>query len=72
MSTMRFLSSDVGNYKGGSFYYTLSLHKLLHDLRFMAFSDRLLGPGGSRDDAFEIAKGRLLLVQPKARVWHRT
>ena len=31
----------------------------------MAFSDRLLGPGGSREDAFEIAKGRLFLVKAK-------
>jgi len=27
--------------------------------------DRLLGPGGSREDAFEIAKGRLFLVEAK-------
>ncbi|KAF8961191.1 hypothetical protein BDZ97DRAFT_1921569 [Flammula alnicola] len=26
------------------------------------YKDRLLGPGGSRDDAFDIAKGRLFLV----------
>lgn len=31
----------------------------------MAFSDRLLGPGGPRDDAFEITKGYLFLVQAK-------
>lgn len=31
----------------------------------MAFSDRLLAPGGSRDDALEISKGRLLLVEAK-------
>jgi len=29
----------------------------------MAFSDRLLAPGGSRDDAFDISKGRLFLVE---------
>jgi hypothetical protein len=32
---------------------------------FTAFSDRLLGPGGSREDAFEISKGRLFLVEAK-------
>ena len=31
----------------------------------MAFSDRLLAPGGSRDDAFDISKGRLFLVEAK-------
>ncbi|KAF8068651.1 hypothetical protein FPV67DRAFT_1780144 [Lyophyllum atratum] len=29
------------------------------------YKDRLLTPGGSREDAFEIAKGRLFLVQSK-------
>jgi hypothetical protein len=32
---------------------------------FTAFSDRLLGPGGSREDAFEIANNLLLLVEAK-------
>jgi len=31
----------------------------------MPFSDRLLTPDGSREDAFEIAQGRLFLVQAK-------
>lgn len=31
----------------------------------MAFLDRLLLPGASRDDAFEIANGRLFLVEAK-------
>ena len=31
----------------------------------MATSARLLFPGGSRDDAFDIAKGRLFLVEAK-------
>ena len=31
----------------------------------MAFSDRLLAPGGSREDAFDISKGRLFLVEAK-------
>jgi hypothetical protein len=32
---------------------------------FTAFSDRLLAPGGSREDAFDISKGRLFLVEAK-------
>ena len=32
---------------------------------FTAFSDRLLAPGGSREDAFKIAKGCLFLVEAK-------
>lgn len=31
------------------------------------YKDRLLAPGGSREDAFEIAKGRLFLVKAKRR-----
>lgn len=31
----------------------------------MIFSDRLLAPGGTREDAFDIAKGRLFLVEAK-------
>lgn len=36
------------------------------------FSDRLLAPDGSRDDAFKIAKGRLFLVQAKYQGLERT
>ena len=39
---------------------------------FAAFSDRLLIPGGSRDDAFEIANGRLFLVAAKYQGLERT
>lgn len=38
----------------------VSLREVLHDL-----PDRLLLPGGSRRDAFEIAKGCLFLVEAK-------
>ena len=31
----------------------------------MAFPDRLLASGGSRDDVFDILKGRLFLVEAK-------
>lgn len=31
----------------------------------MAISDRLLSPSGSREDAFEIAKSYLILVEAK-------
>ena len=31
----------------------------------MAFSDHLLAPGGSRDNAFDIPKGHLFLVEAK-------
>ena len=39
---------------------------------FTAFLDRLLAPGGSRDDAFEIANGRLFLVKAKRQGFERT
>src|SRR3984885_4528490 len=32
---------------------------------FTAFTDRLLAPGGSREDAFDISQGRLFLVEAK-------
>ena len=48
---------DVRDYKGESDYHTLSLST--------AFSDRLLAPGGSREDAFDISQGRLFLVEAR-------
>ena len=38
----------------------------------MAFSDRLLTPGGSRDDVFEIATHCFLLVEGKRQSGERT
>jgi hypothetical protein len=46
-------------------------HRCSRD-NFTAFSDRLLAPGGSRDDAFEIANGRLFLVEAKRQGPDRT
>jgi hypothetical protein len=51
---------NVMDNKGKSSYQPPSLRDCL-----MAFSDRLLAPGGSRDDALDISKGRLLLVEAK-------
>jgi len=36
------------------------------------YKDRLLAPGGSRDDAFDISKGRLLLVEAKRQSLEQT
>ena len=33
---------------------------------FTAFSDRLLAPGGSREDAFDFSNGRLFPVEAKS------
>jgi len=48
---------DVKDYKGESVYRS--------PICSTASSDRLLAPGGSREDAFEIVNGRLLLVEAK-------
>jgi hypothetical protein len=39
---------------------------------FTAFSDRLLAPGGSREDAFDISKGHLFLVEAKRQSLEQT
>ncbi len=51
---------DVEDNKGKSEYQTPSLCQ-----NFPGFSDRLLLPGASRDDAIEISNGRLFLVEAK-------
>src|ERR1700683_279805 len=51
---------DVRDYKGEPNY-----HRPCSANCFMAFSDRLLTPGGSREDAFDISKGHLFLVEAK-------
>ena len=48
---------NVMDNKGESEYQTQNC--------FTTFSDRLLLPGGSREESFEIAQGHLLLVQAK-------
>jgi hypothetical protein len=51
---------DTGDYNVGLIsIYSPSTNCL------MPLPDRLLAPGGSREDAFEIATGRLLLIEAK-------
>jgi hypothetical protein len=50
---------DVRDYKSKSDYQTLLFYC------FMAFSDRLISPGGSREDAFNISKGCLFFIKAK-------
>jgi hypothetical protein len=50
---------DVKDYKGESDHHTLSV------ICLTAFAARLLAPGGSREDAFRISRGRLFLVEAK-------
>ena len=61
MSTMRLLSTKM--------WGTTRVSQIIicprSAISFMAFSDRLLAPGGSREDAFDISKGRLFLVEAK-------
>ncbi|KDR68489.1 hypothetical protein GALMADRAFT_104694 [Galerina marginata CBS 339.88] len=45
---------------GGNFDYAIIEYDNVRD-----YKDRLLTPGGSRDDAFDISKGLLLLVEAK-------
>lgn len=51
---------DVKDYKGESDYHPPHPVNCL-----ITSSDRLLAPGGSREDAFDISKGRLFLVEAK-------